>query len=195
MRLSVIPAFFLISLVYGSAGQAADYLYTPQQVQDGVNGDGVLVREVTIRKGDTLSALSKRFAGRGYYYPQILLFSEVRNPHRIYPGQVVRVPLARTSGRQVIAPAVPHQAEQQVVLPAVARDQTVKPPEVEQKPAARISPNEKKLFNAAHAAMRKGRCTSAITQFDRFIARYPSSALLPEAVLYRAECYLKLSEK
>lgn len=195
MRFSVIPSFFLISLVCGSVGQAADYLYTPQQVQDGASGDGVLVREVTIRKGDTLSALSKQFSGRGYYYPQILLFSEIRNPHRIYPGQVVRVPLARTSGRQITAPAVPHQAEQQTVVPVVMQDQAVKPTEAEQKPAVRISRNEQKLFNAAHTAMRKGRCTSAITQFDRFIARYPSSSLLPEAVLYRAECYLKLSEK
>lgn len=189
MRFPVIQAFFLISLVCGSVGQAADYLYTPQQVQDGASGDGVLVREVTIRKGDTLSALSKRFSGRGYYYPQILLFSEIRNPHRIYPGQVVRVPLARTSGQQVSAPAVPQQAAQQTVAP----DQAVTPTEVQQKPAVRIPRNEQKLFNAAHMAMRKGRCMSAITQFDRFIARYPSSSLLPEAVLYRAECYLKLS--
>ncbi|WP_414718526.1 tetratricopeptide repeat protein, partial [Trichlorobacter sp.] len=44
-------------------------------------------------------------------------------------------------------------------------------------------------------AYKKGDCEAAIALFDQFISRYPSSALLPEATLNRAECYLKLPAK
>lgn len=196
MRLSATIACVLLALGCGSA-RAADYLYSPQPVQDSIRGDGVLVREVTIRKGDTLSALSKRFSGRGYYYPQILLFSEIKNPHRIYPGQIVRVPLARRPAHPPAqAETSSYQNAKQPSQSMVVADQAVQQVEApRKKESVRVSRSEKKLFNAAHAALQQGRCDSAIKQFDRFIARYPLSSLLPEATLYRAECYLKLSEK
>src|SRR6185369_3732244 len=40
-------------------------------------GDGVLVRKLTIKKGDTLSRLSRKNSGRSSYYPQILLFNNI----------------------------------------------------------------------------------------------------------------------
>jgi len=65
-----------------------------------------------------------------------------------------------------------------------------------QQPAAHAATKgEKNAFQRAAAAYKKGDCDSAIKLFDDFISRYPSSALLPEASLDRAECYLKLSSK
>ena len=65
-------------------------LYTPQPVPAGQKAavhDGILVREIEIKKGDTLFALSRKFSGRGMYFPQILLFNSIKNPNLIYAGK------------------------------------------------------------------------------------------------------------
>jgi TolA-binding protein len=188
MRLSGVKIPLLILLLCGaSASWGGEYLYTPQP-HNGEAGEGVLVREVTIKKGDTLSHLSKQFSGRGHYYPQILLFNEIKNPHRIHPGQVVRVPLARKTGQS--ATGGPESGK---VAAGGAPVQTHE----KQKPAMQrtVRKGEHKAYTRAAAAFKKGNCTTAITLFDDFIRRYPSSGFVPEATLNRAECYLKLSEK
>ena len=73
-------------------------LYTPQPVPSGqkaASQDGILVQEIEIQKGDTLYALSRRFSGRGMYFPQILLFNSIKNPNLIYAGDTLKVPLAQ----------------------------------------------------------------------------------------------------
>jgi TolA-binding protein len=62
----------------------------------GLIKEGVLVREIEVRKGDTLSGISRRFSGRGSYFPQILLFNEIRNPNLIYSGATLKVPVTRS---------------------------------------------------------------------------------------------------
>jgi TolA-binding protein len=172
-----------------------DYLYTAQPTPDDAGaGEGVLVREVTIKKGDTLSHLSKQLSGHGYYYPQILLFNEIKNPHRIYPGQVIRVPVShkavsqqlqtksarkKQQHRHQVTMKVTHQPVQSAAAPAV---QTT-------------SVAEKNVYNQALVSFQKGDWSAAIKLFDEFIVRYPESSLLPEATLNRAECYLRLSAK
>ncbi len=148
------------------------------------------MREITVKKGDTLSHLSKRYSGRGYYYPQILLFNEIRNPHRIQVGQVVRVPLSHKAGRQAQNSPVVAQDQSQVQS-AEPSKQAAERPKAVQQPSLRQG--EKNAYNHAMENFKKGDCEAAIKQFDRFISRYPSSSLLPEATLNRAECYLKLS--
>jgi LysM repeat protein len=74
------------------------YLYTPSVV--GGEGkvasrDGVLVQEVSVQKGDTLYGISRRFSRHGSYYPQILLFNDIKDPNRIYPGDVFKIPVSR----------------------------------------------------------------------------------------------------
>ena len=71
-------------------------LYTPQPSTSGQtpSQDGILVQEIEIQKGDTLSALSRKFSGRGMYYPQILLFNSIKNPNLIYTGDTLRIPLS-----------------------------------------------------------------------------------------------------
>lgn len=70
-------------------------LYSPQTVTTGqkVPKDGILVREIEVRKGDTLYDLSRKFSGRGMYYPQILLFNSIKNPNLIYPGNTLKIPV------------------------------------------------------------------------------------------------------
>jgi len=73
-------------------------LYTPQPVPSGqkaASQDGILVQEIEIQKGDTLSALSRKFSGHGTYFPQILLFNSIKNPNLIYAGDVLKIPVAQ----------------------------------------------------------------------------------------------------
>jgi LysM repeat protein len=72
-------------------------LYTPQRLPAGqkpATQEGILVQEIEVQKGDTLYALSRKFGGRGMYYPQILLFNSIKNPNLIYPGNTLRIPVS-----------------------------------------------------------------------------------------------------
>lgn len=73
-------------------------LYVPQPVPSGqkaLSQDGILVQEIEIRKGDTLYDLSRKFSGRGMYFPQILLFNSIKNPNLIYPGNTLKIPVTQ----------------------------------------------------------------------------------------------------
>lgn len=72
-------------------------LYAPQPAPSGQRvpaQEGILVQEIEIQKGDTLYGLSRKFNGRGMYYPQILLFNSIKNPNLIYTGNTLKMPLA-----------------------------------------------------------------------------------------------------
>lgn len=182
----LIGALAPLSLLLTSPVWGQDYLYQPRplaQDERPAADDGLLVREVQVKKGDTLSHISKRFSGRGAYYPQILLFNRIKNPHLIYPGDLLRVPVTG------------QRAAQQHAKPAVA-NATVTPVVKSKRPApveAAPQTSEQTDFNRALGAFKRGDCNEAVALFDRFIAVYPQSALLPEATLNRAECYLKQS--
>jgi LysM repeat protein len=78
-------------------------LYTPQAVpsaQKVPSQDGVLVQEIEVQKGDTLFGLSRKFNGRGMYYPQILLFNSIKDPNLIYPGKNLKIPLSPNESRE-----------------------------------------------------------------------------------------------
>jgi len=179
-----------LSLLLTSPVWGQDYLYQPRplaQDERPAADDGVLVREVQVKKGDTLSHISKRFSGRGAYYPQILLFNRIKNPNLIYPGDLLRVPV---SGQRAIqATSVAPQQPAANAKPAV--------PAARPKRAATAGTaqetREQADYNRALGAFTRGDCGEAVALFDRFIAVYPQSPLLPEATLNRAECYLKQS--
>src|SRR6185369_7058551 len=88
-------ALLLFSLVSPALGQ--EYLlYSPKPLapeETAQAKDGVLVREVPVQSGDTLSGISRRFSGHGSYYPQILLFNDIKNPNLIYAGDTLKVPV------------------------------------------------------------------------------------------------------
>lgn len=197
-RFTALIAGFL--LTGAAAAYGADFLYTPQPAT-ATDTEGILVREVTVKRGDTLSHLSKQFSGRGYYYPQILLFNNIKNPHRITPGQVVRVPVGqRTAAVQsTAASATVAEAREAAVVPSPEKSakKSSRGDKKTSKKARQTQPDttaEQEAFSAAQAAFSSGDCERAISLFDRFITRYPSSARLAEVTLNRAECYLKLSE-
>ena len=73
-------------------------LYVPQPApadQHVPSQNGILVREIEIQSGDTLYKLSRRFSGHGMYFPQILLFNDIKNPDLIYTGNTLNVPVTQ----------------------------------------------------------------------------------------------------
>lgn len=252
------------------------YLYSPKPAgpeEQGQGKEGILVREVPVEKGDTLSGISRRFSGHGTYYPQILLFNDVKNPNLIYAGSTLRVPVgkgpaaetpearptpsarkkaARHAGKKASSAV---QAAPSAVLPskhkerpatgkAPSGDQTMelspsdlkkleidrekkagvrrkRAPEqyknvserpqkakrtvgeeraAERAPGASTAPlsgeeTGQKLFNQAVKAYRQDDFRTALDLFDRFLTANPGSPLAADASLYKAECYLKLSNQ
>ena len=53
-----------------------------------------LVDFYTVRKGDTLSAIAKQYYGDGNAYMKIYNANRdvLKDPDKIYPGQVLRIP-------------------------------------------------------------------------------------------------------
>ena len=195
MHLSGVKRFVMALLLLGAtASWGGDYIYSPRPVEGEAADDGVLVREVTVKKGDNLSRLSKKYSGRDYYYPQILLFNEIKNPHWIQIGQVLRVPLSRKAARKHRQQAVAEKGPERKSLTHELTTDAPKKRSQKQRQTT-VAQGESSAYNRAFEAYQKGDCEAAIEQFDSFINRYPSSVLLPEATLSRAECYLKLSAK
>jgi hypothetical protein len=149
-------------------------------------GDGVLVERITIKPGDTLGKLSRRYSGHGGYYPQILLFNQIANPHRIYAGDMLLVPVSRGSGTD--SNDHPDKTTQS------KRTDTAKTKALHKQSKHGLSgAKAQRLFEQSVSAYRRGDCRSAITGFDRFLRSYPDSPLAADATLFRADCYLKLS--
>lgn len=208
MRNDIFLTAAALSLLFASVAGSREYLYTPAPADPSAApaADGVLVREVTVRKGDTLYQLSRQFSGRGSYYPQILLFNELKNPNLIYPGNVLRIPVghrgvtAETSSARHAAE--PPASRHPVAAPAKQQPGTSP---VSRKKAAERTPTaspaqpptptatERSRYAGIEAALRAGDCRAALPLLDSFIADYPDSPLTPEAALNRAECYLKIS--
>lgn len=46
----------------------------------------------TVRSGDTLWAIAQKHYGHGDYWPRIATANNIRDPRRIYPGQVLTIP-------------------------------------------------------------------------------------------------------
>ena len=62
----------------------------------------------TVKGGDTLSALSQKFLGKASLYPKIQKKNGLKDPHRIYIGQVLIIPdlKAKDSAVPAVAPEV-----------------------------------------------------------------------------------------
>ncbi len=196
------------------------YLYTPAPVDaaGAVKGkDSVLVQDVAVQKGDTLYGLSRKFNGRGSYYPQILLFNDIKDPNKIYPGEVFKVPVSHKAAEnssatheKVISPAPVSATTEQKPVAAVHVTPVAEPKKVElrdkkravkEKPAAPakkqpeyVASAGQKLYESAVKAYRQDDCKSALELFDKYLTENPASPLAADASLYKAECYLKLSK-
>ena len=98
VRSRCMSAIVLVLCMALTAWSQQYQLYTPHPV----TGDpktaaqgGILVQEIEVHKGDTPKNLSRKYIGRGTYFPQILLFNPIKNPDLIYPGNILKIPVAQ----------------------------------------------------------------------------------------------------
>jgi TolA-binding protein len=190
-------AIALVIILAGAAtyADAEDYyLYKPEKVQSKnipAPGDGVLTKTIIIAKGDTLSRLSRRYGGRSSFFPQILLFNRIKNPDLIYAGDTLRVPLTRTEGGG--ATIKEKHVPTTKAAPSAGKGGAVL--EKRRTPSASVTAGTagKHLFKRGVRAYAKGHYRLALEIFDDYLAAYPNAPDAPEAALYQAECYMKLS--
>lgn len=208
---SITITALMLSMSLSASGQQY-FLYAPQPVTSGKRvapQEGILVEEIIIRKGDTLSGLSRKFNGKGRYYPQIVLFNSIKNPNLIYAGKTLRIPLSYPLNRKkhVSASGDTSQAPRESAgpLPAANPAAEMVIPEPSHQPdtnrakapaappAGTTAATGQELFEAAVTSYRRNDFRTALEQFDRYLADYADSPLAADASLYKAECYLKLS--
>jgi LysM repeat protein len=214
-------ALLLLSLSTTPALGQNYFMYAPRTANPGEKTnpkDGVLVREIEVQKGDTLSGISRKFSGHGSYYPQILLLNDIKNPHLIHNGERIRVPVSKSEpAEQHKQAATPPSAQQtksgranqaasEISLNDLKKPDTVagkktarRGRRLKHRAAAHSTRNQtasaRKQFNQALVSYRNRNWHTALKQFDRFLANNPSSELAADASLYKAECYLKLSDQ
>jgi len=153
----------------------------------------VPVQEVKVQTGDTLSGLSRKFSGRGSYFPQILLLNEIKNPDKIYTGDTLKLPVATANAPKSKKPSEsreskPHVKSKAAVYAKRAKHINKSAKEVDASAGQR-------LYERAIKAYRREDYRTAVELFDRFLAEHPASALAADASLYKAECYLKQSNQ
>jgi TolA-binding protein len=187
----LLTLLLLLAAVPASAADG-DLIYRPEPSAGAVPStpeEGILVRTIVIRRGDTLSRLAKRYAGKGYFYPQILLFNRIDNPNLIYAGDTLRVPTNQPSPKTETLP------------PPSARHSRQEQPErkpADATPAQRqqvVTTAGQQLFVQGMAQFRTGRYRAALALFDRYLREYPDSPHAADATFYRGECYLNLSRR
>lgn len=190
-----------------SPGPLEGELLVPQR------GKGVLVRRITIKPGDTLSSISQDFSGRSSYFPQILLFNDIRNPDLILAGRELIVPVSKQSALSKTS------TSENKLSPAVKKSSLAKPkpagvtgdksnsgteksqrrsagkmaPKIQEPTGAQSNKKEQDAYSTAISAYRREEYKQSLSLFSRFLAMYPSSSLAADASLYKAECLFKLS--
>jgi len=185
------------------------YLYSPKEASAEAKAnkaDGeILVTEIVIKKGDTLSGLSRKFNGKGSYYPQILLFNDIKNPNLIFTGASIRVPVkkvlaevavSKSGTKLTVKTSTPKNKKETTVTRSapVYESSTLVQPVTVKKPASIDQKNkEQQLFDQAFGVYNSGNCVSAIAMFDKILAANPDSSFAADASLYKADCLLKLS--
>ena len=146
------------------------FLYSPKAAspEDKVQAkDGVLVREVSVQRGDTLSGLSRKFSGHGSYFSQILLFNDIKDPNLIYAGRTLRVPVSKEHVDEKVSAApvlkkkktahpVAAVGKVQAVAPVPAAKKTVTG-KIPAEPLTEISLSELKRIDAAKHKKREVR--------------------------------------
>jgi hypothetical protein len=175
------------------AGAENYLLYTPKPVAgDQVPSspkEGVLVRTVTVKRGDTLKNLSRKHIGVASWFPQVLLFNTVKNPDLIHPGERLLFPVPKSQpapakkSHKVKSRHVQHRLSHRHEAPAGS--QAV--------PSRAGILDEQEIYQRGRRAYLDGNCRNALELFDSFLRRFPNSNLAADVSLYRADCLLRLS--
>jgi TolA-binding protein len=197
MARGVSLALVIVLAGVASPAVAAEeyHLYKPERVQSQhipAPGEGVLTRTITIQKGDTLSKLSHRYSGRSAFFPQILLFNQIKNPDLIYAGAQLQVPLSQQAAKSAPEkekPVAVRKRKHATHKSSVRHEKQAPPaPTASGTAGARLYKRGARAFEARHYRQ-------AIDIFDEFLKAYPNSPNAADATLYRAECYENLSGK
>ncbi|MFZ3209638.1 MAG: LysM peptidoglycan-binding domain-containing protein [Geobacteraceae bacterium] len=190
-------------ILAGAAGIAYDgadeyRLYTPQPVETtdlpATPEKGILVKIITIKQGDTLSALSRKFFGRGLFYPEFLPFNEINNPDLIYAGKKLRIPLAKASKAATHhKPEEKHEAARNATMRTPRKESKIVRRDTTQPSTQAVGASEATEFERAVKLYQQGAYQKALIAFDGFLERHPSSIFAADATLYRGDCYIHLS--
>jgi len=207
----------LTALAAPAASSGEEFLlYAPQpatgdQLPASPN-EGVLVKKLTIKRGDTLSQLSRNHIGRASWFPQLLVFNSIKNPDLIYAGDKILVPVTTgqvPSAKRSVkgakhhakgtkrAKTKRHHGARRSSLPASPvepRSSLARP--VEQPQPAALQPvrsDEQQSYQHARQAYLAGQYQKAQDLFASFLRKFPNSALAPDASLYQADCFMHLS--
>jgi len=187
------PPFFLIICFFSVSAWGDEYFhYLPSPLETETTPtreDGILVKKITIRRGDTLSNLSRHYAGKGYYYPQILLFNKISNPNRIFAGRELLVPVSSSVSRRKPAHTSSGMTRGSNLREAIQGPSGTESRENKKRP----SHAERRLYKRAVALLEREEYHRALNDFSLFLKKYPDSPLSPDAHLHRADCYLRLS--
>jgi LysM repeat protein len=188
----------LVIILAGAISSAAIgddyYLYKPEKVHTQkipTPGEGVLTKTITIRRGDTLSKLSRKFSGRSAFFPQILLFNRIKNPDLIYAGAQLSIPLTRSAALAGEA-GEENYNEAETKKPSTRRHAKTHDKLTTSAPSSNDRAGHH-LYKRGVAAFAGGHYHNALNIFNEFLATYPNSPDAAEATLYQAECYMKLS--
>jgi len=209
---------FLFSLLPLVSESSEYMLFSPRPLEGEVlmpeRGKGVLVRRITIQRGDTLSQISRDFSGKGSYFPQILLFNDITNPDLIFAGKELMVPVSKqatvsksSAPRKNVPQPVKKNAVRKPAPVKLPGTKTTAPAENHKRPVANkptankqlpastqlVNKGEQDAYSKALNAYRREEYEKALALFSRFLERYPSSPLASDVSLYKAECFLKLS--
>lgn len=163
LRLGPIVACGAVAaLLLPEPGRAEEYLLYQPKPATGAEvpaspEDGVLVKSVTIKRGDTLTRIARRHIGKGWLFPQVLLFNEIPNPNLIYAGQKVMVPVASGAAPEAAPTGKRHPGKKRRPVAAGKAVQAAKPaqqPAPAAAPARHPEPAEPAAKSAtkAHAA-------------------------------------------
>lgn len=195
------------------------------ETQVPLDPQALVLVELRVAKGDTLWKFAKRYLARPQYYAQFLVYNNIKNPNRIYPGQILWVPLGPLkdhpeifSGQPVPRwillrsdlPAAPQlsspiQAGVPVPLPAppveTGRSVTEKPSSSDREPpsspkaAPPVSDPAQAEFEQDFDLFNRGDYSTAAGRFESFLVTYPDSPLRVKAEYYLAESYRLLEQE
>jgi len=196
-KILTLYCLIALPLAQGAAG-AKEFLYVPKPSTGGQGASPakkVLVRRVTVKRGDTLKKLSKEHIGDASSFPQVLRLNNVKNPDLLQPGETLLIPVSRshhastkkaakatrgTKGKRRYAhhrpylsgKALPEQVKSTVPAPAT---------------------DEQASYRRVQRAYQAGDYQTSLELYDDFLRRFPHSELAAEASLNQANCYLGLS--
>jgi len=186
-----------LPLAQGAAG-AEEFLYAPKPPTGGQASSPakrVLVRRVTVKRGDTLKKLSKEHIGEASSFPQLLLLNNVKNPDLLQPGETLLIPVSRSHRASAKKAAKATRGTKGKRRHAHRSPSLSRQPLPEQVKSTAPAPatDEQVSYRRAQRAYQAGDYQTSLELYDDFLRRFPHSELAADASLNQANCYLGLS--